>query len=323
MISETLYEEVLVEPAEDGADELLIVSGYASSAMAFHHLESLSEIRADVSIRLLVGMCSTEGLPISSHRGFQKIMGENPEHFSCSYIHSPPPVHSKLYIWRKRGKKTSAFVGSANYTQNAFLNDQREILAYIPDDDVVDYFDALERNSIFCNHQESESLVRIYNDRTYYGRRPRVEPTGNVDSVPKDTSVENVIVSLLARGGKIHNKGGLNWGQREGRNPNQAYLQLSPDVYRSDFFPLRGLHFTVVTDDSKIFVCTRAQKGAEGQAIETPHNNALLGEYFRSRLGVASGAFVRKEDLEAYGRTSVTFYKFDEENYYMDFSAIS
>ena len=30
---------------------------------------------------------------------------------------------------------------------------------------------------------------------------------------------------------------GLNWGQRENRDPNQAYLQLEPDVYKSDFFP--------------------------------------------------------------------------------------
>ena len=56
------------------------------------------------------------------------------------------------------------------------------------------------------------------------------------------------------------------------------------------------------------------------KAITTPDSNALLGEYFRNRLGLSNGAYVRKDDLLAYGRTDVTFYKIDEEQYYMDFS---
>ncbi|MDA3955804.1 MAG: NgoFVII family restriction endonuclease, partial [Oceanispirochaeta sp.] len=115
----------------------------------------------------------------------------------------------------------------------------------------------------------------------------------------------------------------LNWGhgeKRTRRNKNEAYIQLSPEVYKSDFFPKKGQHFTVVTDDSKLFICTRAQKkDTDGTAIETPHNNSLLGEYFRNRLGLVNGAFITKNELQQYGRTDVTFYKFDDENYYMDF----
>lgn len=44
---------------------------------------------------------------------------------------------------------------------------------------------------------------------------------------------------------------GLNWGQRENRDPNQAYLQLEPDVYKSDFFPTKGKYFIVKTDDNE------------------------------------------------------------------------
>ena len=50
------------------------------------------------------------------------------------------------------------------------------------------------------------------------------------------------------------------------------------------------------------------------------YSNAQLGEYFRNRLGLSNGAFVTKADLETYGRTDVTFYKLDEEQYYMDFA---
>jgi hypothetical protein len=33
-----------------------------------------------------------------------------------------------------------------------------------------------------------------------------------------------------------------------------------------------------------------------------------------------NGSYISRTDLENYGRTDVTFYKLDEEQYYMDFS---
>lgn len=103
-----------------------------------------------------------------------------------------------------------------------------------------------------------------------------------------------------------------------GRDPNQAYLSLRAEVYNTNFFPERGTPFTVLTDDGKTIICSRAQD--HGKGIHTPHNNALIGEYFRNRLGLASGAVVSAEDLRRYGRTDVHFYKIDDETYYMDFS---
>jgi hypothetical protein len=45
-----------------------------------------------------------------------------------------------------------------------------------------------------------------------------------------------------------------------------------------------------------------------------------MGEYFRNRLGLANGALVTLNDLQRYGRTDITFYKIDEESFYLDFS---
>ncbi len=323
MITTDFYEDVLIKPVREGADSLKIISGYATSAMAFHHLEELAKNDLSAKISLLVGMCPADGISVSNHKGFQSIVSSSySESFSCSYIFKAPPVHSKLYIWTKQGSLFKSFIGSANYTQNAFSKKQREIIAQISDSNVLDYFDSLEADSIFCNHQDTDSLISIYNDRNYFRRARLEESTQDEKVVLADSSeVENVTISLLSsRTGDVQNTGGLNWGQRPGRNPNQAYIQLPPKVYRSDFFPIRGTHFTVVTDDSKTFICTRAQKDADGQAIETPHNNALLGEYFRNRMGLSNGQYINKDLLARYGRTDVTFYKFDDENYYMDFS---
>ncbi|MBN2546528.1 MAG: NgoFVII family restriction endonuclease [Spirochaetes bacterium] len=323
MIYDNLYEKVLIQPYKEGADKLQIISGYATSAMAFHHLEELKTLGTNFNISLLIGMCPSDGISLSNHRGFQSIMkSEYSKNFSCSYIFELPSVHSKIYTWFKKNILFKSFIGSANYTQNAFYQKQREILAEINDNNVIDYFNILEKDSIYCQNLETEQLIKIYNDKYYYPRHKHEEEIkdNKILNIPNTDNLENVTISLLSRNGEVQNKGGLNWGQREGRNPNQAYIQLPPEVYRSDFFPLRTQHFTVVTDDSKTFICTRAQKSEEGQAIETPHNNSLLGEYFRNRLGLKYGEFITREHLVNYGRTDVTFYKFDDENYLMDFS---
>ncbi len=321
MIYTNLYEEVLIKPCREGADTLKIISGYATSAMAFHHLEELRKKRLEANISLLLGMCPTDGISLSNHNGFLNIINSNySSKFSCSYIFKLPSVHSKIYIWYRRNKLYKSFIGSANYTQNAFFKKQREILSEIRDSNVTDYYKLLEKDSIYCNNQEIESLIPICNDRNYYPNHPHEE-------VSKDNSIHTNnlkrITLLDKKTGEVQKKAGLNWGQRPEyrRNPNQAYIQLPPDVYKSDFFPPKPQHFTVTTDDSKTFICCRAQKtGTTGAAIETPHNNALLGEYFRNRLELSNGAPIWKKDLERYGRTDIDFYKIDDENFYMDFS---
>lgn len=112
---------------------------------------------------------------------------------------------------------------------------------------------------------------------------------------------------------------GLNWGQRENRDPNQSYLQLEPDVYNGDFFPVKGKYFIVETDDNETIIFNRAQK-EKGCALQTPENNAILGEYIRKRLGIINGAEIVKDDILNYGRDFITFTKIDDLHYKLDFS---
>jgi hypothetical protein len=62
----------------------------------------------------------------------------------------------------------------------------------------------------------------------------------------------------------------------------------------------------------------RAQAG--GKAIHTYKDNSILGKYIRKRIGIPLGKYVTLSDLKKYGRSDVTIYKIDDENYYMDFS---
>ena len=110
---------------------------------------------------------------------------------------------------------------------------------------------------------------------------------------------------------------GLNWGQRPGREPNQAYLPLGVDIQREEFFPAKGVQFRLTTDDGHEFKCTRAQQN--GKAIHS-ENNSDLGKYFRKRLGVSLGSLVSLGHLLQFGRTSVDVFKISEREYFMDFS---
>ena len=112
---------------------------------------------------------------------------------------------------------------------------------------------------------------------------------------------------------------GLNWGQRENRDPNQSYLQLEPEVYNGDFFPVKGKYFIVETDDNETIIFNRAQK-EKGCALQTPENNAILGGYIRKRLGIINGAEIVKDDIVKYGRDFITFTKIDDLHYKLDFS---
>lgn len=90
MITHDLYNPVLISPCEEGADELRITSGYATSAMASRHLEDLKKINPETKVSLLVGMCPTDGVSLGNHKWVQSLVSKN---FMCSYVKEPPPIH--------------------------------------------------------------------------------------------------------------------------------------------------------------------------------------------------------------------------------------
>lgn len=111
---------------------------------------------------------------------------------------------------------------------------------------------------------------------------------------------------------------GLNWGQRRGREQNQAYLAVPAYIQRNHFFPDIGEAFLMECDDGEVFKCVRAQ--ANGKAIHTTSNNSLLGLYFRKRLGVLPGYMVTIDHLMRYGRSSVDVSRINPYKFYLDFS---
>ena len=311
MLTDNLFSQVLIKPALRSAKtRLQIVSGYATASMAHRHLEKLmeelKENKANASIELIVGMTGYSGIELAQHLAFFDLAQSRSYgiDFSCRYIAQSSPVHAKAYVWLDDSGPFMAFCGSANYTITGFIRRQIEAVTQADPAAVSKFYDECLPYTIDCLDETVPDCVTL------------TETRRTDDNVNKDT----VTLSLLTKStGETHKKAGLNWGQRPGRDPNQAYIPIPAQHY--DFFPPIKEQFTVLTDDGYSFVFVRAQE--RGKALHTTQNNALLGKYIRTRMRLPSGEFVTKQHLLDYGRTDVTLIKIEDETYLMDFSPSS
>jgi hypothetical protein len=319
MITESLFNKILVEPALV-CNQLKIISGYASPAMANKHIASLP---GNVSVNLLVGMVSSDGMGRGGHNGFCALDREQAR-FKCNYIITLPAVHSKSYIWLRNGVPQLAFTGSGNYSQNAFFGGTRESFGIDDPVECNNFYESCLADSISCLQPNIEEKIKLYDEIYRRNNLKNIEelPVTENEAPAIAKAEDTVNLSLLSsKDGQTHNQSGLNWGQRPGREQNQAYIPIPSVIAQSGFFPHRANHFTLITDDGQSFDCAVAQDG--DKAIHTTKSNSILGRYFRHRLGVPPGDFVTKEHLLKYGRTDVSISKIDDETYFMNFSATS
>lgn len=336
-----LFNTALVSPrvSTQMPDTLKIVSGYATQAMAVSHYLAIKALAhrlktsLPLNIELIYGMAGTDGVSKVNHKGFISLE-EHKEfvydgQFSCSYVKKPKSVHSKVYVWCDKGVPVRAYIGSANYSETAFkMTNRTETLAECDPTSALNFFNSIKPKTVECTKADR--------DKDFVPTKkalPTDKKRSGMFSIETDATspyfgCEKLTLSLLTRKGDLGNGSCLNWGVksdgkprvsgRSVRDPNQSYIGIPVNVQRSGFFPDIQHRFTVMTDDGTIFTCVRAQ--ANGKGIETPQDNAELGRYFRTRLGLPYGAYIKPSDMKKYGRFDVVFYKQDEENYVMDFS---
>lgn len=321
MVLKDIAKTILFEPLSHDVNELYIVSGYATPTMLSWYIKNLyHKTQTPIRIHLLVGMVPFDGISVSVHEGFiQLVRGEQPQEIAkleCSYIYDSPAVHSNVFIWAKDGSPVLAFSGSANFVQSSFVGRHRqEVMNECNPQEALEYYQSLIDRSIYVHHAEVEEYVVIHPTHAVLDLENTL--IEGFDLMAQD-GYQTVTLSLITRTGEPGKRSGLNWGQRPGRNPNEAYISLPSKIAKSGFFPLEKRHFTAITDDRHQLILRIEQQN--DKAITTPARNSDLGEYFRNRLGLANGAYVTRENLDRYGRTDVVFLKLDEETYYMDFS---
>lgn len=136
-------------------------------------------------------------------------------------------------------------------------------------------------------------------------------------------------ITLLTKTGNMHRAGGLNWGSNAQNHtrPYDSYIPIHIGTIRTNpglFYP-KPANQQVVNfhwDDGVIMQGLFEGNGPNGypkQISSTPHKDTL-GKYFRTRLGLPHNQRITMQDLQNYGRTTVTIERIDNLNYNLDFS---
>lgn len=311
MITENLYNQILIQPVYDGYNELFIVTGYSSATFLRKHLCDTLNINPKIKIKLIIGMNQKR----RDHSAYLNLKSNYPKQFDGYYYSGKPEVHAKVYCWRNEQNKSLGYSGSANYSQYGFFCDkQQNQMVNGSSVEIFDFFNSLLEDSIPINKYILKD-DEILEHETIKGSLP----PGHIEWVVPDTSVR---ISLLSKDGKLPKKSGLNWGQRPeyNRDPNQAYLSIRSDARKQGFLPEKKYTFTLLTDDNVTMDCTVQQEGRK--AISTTNDNSELGVYFRNRLNVTSGAMITEQHLKDYGRSDFLLKKLDEETFFLDFSTV-
>ncbi len=338
-------EPVLYAPARvnqySPSNILQIVTAFTDCERISTHMIALSDgmkcnqFVKGLKVEIILGMTKSS-LSAKKHEDICRLIdvinsSSGMPELSCRYICNGPEVHSKVYVWSYPDKglliPTTAYSGSLNYTMNAFYK-RRENVSMCNSLDAFYYFQELLPDTIDCLDTNVPSMLKnVINNapsaveaveayETDYNDYDRVIPVGTIN------------VSLLKADGSDTGYGsGVNWGIRKNgtkRDFNQAYIPYNTQDKVYGFFPDRQTPndlncpiFRVITKDFGSFHMRMAQAG--NKALECAENNSIIGLWLRRKLGIPSGAMITKQMLVNYGRTYVTFRKYPDNTYLLDF----
>lgn len=296
-------------------DELIVLSGYLGPKP----VSRLKELPFNSTV--IYGMYGSEGIRPSLHNSLTTIQADVE---NLNIFYSNLPVHSKCYVWRRRGEIIHALLGSANFSVNGLTTPFREVLAettYDTFQPLNEYIQYVLNNSISCLEVGMERVIENREQLDYCD------------------------MSLLANDGEVQNSAGLNWGQNPNNHttPNDAYIAIRtryikgfPNLFQpKQMSPLqvdnRGRmrrhndSVEIIWDDG--VVMEGLLEGTQilrdikyPNKISSFPSKSELGGYIRTRIGVPLGQPVKRHHLENYGRTDIRISLLGDGVYKFDFS---
>jgi len=136
-------------------------------------------------------------------------------------------------------------------------------------------------------------------------------------------------ITLLSKAGAMHTTAGLNWGSNALNHTRayDSYIPLHIETIRSypNIFDKKPANPEIINfhwDDGTVMPGLFEGNGPDGypkQISSHPHKD-IMGKYFRQRLNLPSNRRISLQDLNNYGRTTVTIERIDRLNYRLDFS---
>ena len=251
------------------------------------------------------------------------------ENNNVSILFSKDLVHSKIYLWFKNEQPLKAFIGSANFSTNGLKTPYRETLLDVEKPDIYalkGYFNLIKDKSLVC----TETIDRIKKEE------------------PLRTSDLCELKLFDPKTGQVQERSALNWGFSKGHvYKDDAYIRISIEdvrLYPELFLPKtynpeeghrsRKIDEAVelIWDDGVVMEClfegTQTIDGDDyPKQIASSGSKRYLGEYIRNRLGKGlvskqklDHERITREDLEGYGRSTISLSLISTGVYKADFS---
>lgn len=330
---------VLFDPAllkKHACSKLQIVTGFTDTERMSTHILSLYDgIKNNIypqkmQVEVILGMTQGSGLTQKKHQDIVRTINHinstsDMPRLCCRYIYRGKNTHTKLYIWENAdGIPLLAFNGSANYSMQAFKY-RRECMSECDPFSALKYYQLLLPDTVDCCDSDISNKIRFNKNNAPldYDDPDNKDYAYYNSQIPVDT----LKVSLLTAKGTVGYGSGINWGIRPNgtpRNPNQMYIPYNAQDRKQDFFPDRVSPsdkncpvFRVITKDAGAFHMRMAQ--ANNKALHSAESNSILGKWLRDKLHQKSGTFITLDMLKKYGKTSVTFRKYKDGTYLLDF----
>ncbi|PTE31462.1 restriction endonuclease PLD domain-containing protein [Staphylococcus equorum] len=338
-LEEVIFSKHEILPYEP--DELIIISGYLGPS-PIERLKDLTNIEITV-----IGGMYINGIDMRLLNSLEKINNQNSK---LKILYSNKEIHSKIYIWKKKGETLAALIGSANFSSNGLRTDYRESLA----DATRDTFVELDRYYQFILKNSSKD-IKINQKKKEIKMEPQKQVADELDI--NNVSFTAEVPLYDEKKNRVASYSGLNWGRARFNNAHtaegDAYIRIPKKVIEENvglikpldpnFITLGGKRkrnsdpIEIIWDDG--FVMEASLEGEQklngveypkqlaSYSLKKPFFNgkkisskSILGRYLRKRLKIGIDVEITKEILDEYGRNSITLSLISEGVYYADFS---
>lgn len=320
VIHNNLYNLVIYRNAKR-FNKLRIISGYSSSSFLKRVVKDFPELE----IELYIGMM-LEGISIENHQQYQNIVNNN-ERVNVYYQVVGIPNHMKLYEFINTYDEKKIFIGSANFSENGFMN-QKEILGEV-NSNVDELFSKQSSNSLLCTDKNIEEYITIIqdNDNNYiyknkikdridYKNKPKL--MSRVDFLRRFRSIKNSYLDEFDFRIVQPKDVDVNWNQTginsRGMYSNPVLKQTNTSIEFQDLFPVNN-EFKIYTDDS--FVFTAKLGGNFNREIHFLDIN--IYQYFKNRINLKENRPISFDDLKNHDSSRAYFTRLNENEYFVEF----
>lgn len=326
-----------VDSLIDNCDSVTIASGYVSLDVIEKYASDLERVaNAGGKARLLVGMAFYEGLSQKKLTQLITLNGilSSAGNGSGVYIPYARKYHGKIYIFEKNGEE-KYFVGSSNFSASGIrLNMEATVQIAEPRtlSSISNYSDFLFSDDVSKTIDQLEIVVPGSNK---YRQKLSAQSLDELETYDPSTisttglsyfdiDLERYTYNMKSSLNVYFGEGRLNrqTGKITPRSWYELALIATADTIRNPYYP-HG-NFDAYTDDG--YIIPMSTSGDNDKNIQSRGSLKPFGMWLKSRLQ-NSGALVpltpiTLDTLEAYGRSSIRFYKMAEGQYFMDFGPV-